>query len=279
LFDFKQSSQKSYCCLSFENVSLFDNQIILAKDILNEQLKKEFNGRETFSREDLFDFFKRTEPDLKEITFRWRIYALKEKKIISPISRELFSFTYKPIFKPEIDTAEKRISLKIAKQFPSLKQCIWSTKILNEFMLHQPGKFITILEVEKDAVEPVFHFLKDINMRDVYLLPKEKELEWYVYESNSALVLESLVSKAPIQKIEDTTTATIEKIIVDIFTDKKLFNTFQGSELANIINTAYSRYHIDFTKLFSYGKRRRKETDLIAYLSQFTDIPKTILYD
>jgi len=251
----------------------------LVKDIVNEQLKKEFNGRETFSRKDLFDFFKRAEPTLKETTFRWRIYVLKEKKVISPLSRELFSFTYKPVFKPEIDVDEKRISLKIAKQFPSLKQCIWSTKILNEFMLHQPGKFITILEVEKDAIEPVFHFLQDINIRDVYLLPKEKELERYVYEGNSAVVIESLISKAPTQKLEDTMTTTIEKVIVDIFSNNVLFNTFQGSELSNIINTAYSKYHIDFTKLLSYAKRRRKETDLIKYLSQHTAIPQTILHD
>lgn len=252
--------------------------IELAKDFIIEQLKREFGGRENFSRRELFDFYSRYDPELKEATFRWRIYDLKQKKIISPISRELFSFTYKPVFKPEIDDTERKLGAKITRQFPGMKWCIWSTRILNEFMLHQPGKFITILEVEKDAVKPVFHFLKDINTRDVYLLPEEKELEWYVYEGGSALIVESLVSKAPLQKVKNTPTATIEKIIVDIFTDRRLFSAFQGSELSQIINTAHSRYGFDFTKLFSYAKRRRKETDLMDYLSRYTDIPQTILY-
>lgn len=251
----------------------------MVKHFIIEQLKREFEGRETFSRRELFDFYLRFDPELKETTFRWRIYDLRERKIINPISRELFSFTYKPTFKPEIDDFERKTSAKIIKQFPTMKLCIWSTRILNEFMLHQPGKFITILEVEKDAVEPVFHFLKDINTKDVYLLPEEKELEWYVYEGSSALIVESLVSKAPVQKVKNTPVPTIEKIIVDIFTDRRLFSTFQGSELSQIINTAYSRYHFDFTRLFSYAKRRRKETDLIEYLSRYTNIPQTILYD
>jgi len=251
----------------------------VAKDFIVEELKRAFEGRETFSRKELFDFYLRSDPGLKEATFRWRLYDLREQKIIGPISRELFSFSYKPIFKPEVEESERRIITKIIRQFPLMKLCIWSTHILNEFMLHQPGKFITILEVEKDAVRPVFHFLKDINTKDVYLLPEEKELEWYVYEGGSALIIESLVSKAPVQIVKNTPVPTLEKIIVDIFTDKTLFSTFQGSELSQIINTAYSRYQLDFTKLFSYAKRRRKETDLKEYLSHYTDIPQTILYD
>lgn len=251
----------------------------MATDYIIEQLKKEFEGRESFSRSELFDFYLRYDPGLKETTFRWRIYDLKQKKIVNPISRELFSFTYKPVFKPTINEKERKLGAKISKQFPGMRFCIWSTRILNEFMLHQPGKFVSIIEVEKDAMEPVFHFLKDINTKDVYLSPEEKELEWYVYEGGGALIVESLVSKAPLQKVNNTPTPTIEKIIVDIFTDQRLFSTFQGSELSQIINTAYYKYGFDFTKLFSYAKRRRKESELIEYMSHYTDIPQTILND
>lgn len=251
----------------------------MAKDYINEQLKKEFEGRESFSRRELFDFYLRNDPELKETTFRWRIHNLKKEKIVTGISRELFSLTYKPVFKPDIDDKEIKLAAKISRQFPGMRYCIWSTRILNEFMLHQPGKFILILEVEKDAVEPVFHFLKDINTKDVYLLPEEKELEWYVYEGGDALIVESLVSKAPLQNVKNTPTPTIEKIIVDIFSDQRLFSTFQGSELSQIINTAYHKYSFNFTKLFSYAQRRRKESGLMEYLSHHTNIPQTILND
>lgn len=251
----------------------------MGRDFIIEQLKKAFSGRQSFSRQELFDFYRQYDPDLKEATFRWRIYALKEKKMIQAYSRDLFSFTYKPVYKPEFQANEKKIITQLRKQFDDLKMCIWSTRILNEFMLHQPAKPITILEVEKDGLEPVFHFLKDSFTSDFYFKPEQKELDLYVYEGASATVIETLVSKAPIQTIEKIPTVTLEKIIVDIFTDKQLFNTYQGSELANIINVAYDKYQIDFTRLFSYARRRRKETDLTEYLLVYTDIPQNILND
>jgi hypothetical protein len=251
----------------------------VAKDFIIERLKKEFKGRESFSREELFDFYRQFEPDLKETTFRWRIYHLKVNKIITAIKRGLFTFSFKPIFKPEIGEVEKKISGKIEKQFDQLKYCIWSTKIAHEFMLHIPGKVITILQVEKDALEPVYSFLKEENIRNIFIEPEDKEIERYIYGSENAIVLQSLVSKSPTQKVEKVSTTTLEKLIVDLYCDKKLFAAFQGSELVHILNNAYSRYSIDFTKLFNYSKRRRKETEMMKFFADKTDIPNTILND
>ena len=251
----------------------------VAKDFIIEQLKKEFKDREIFTRDELYQFFNKFEIDLKETTFRWRVFELKEKRIITPLSRGLFSFDYKPLYRPSIEETEKRLFDKIYKQFPNLKLCIWSTRIINEFMLHQPGRFVTILEVESNAIEPVFHYLKDINVRYVFLQPNEMEIDRYVFEADSAIILQTLISKAPIQRINKITTLTIEKLIVDIFSDKILFSAFQGSELNNIINNAYHHYAINFTKLFSYARRRGKEEDLMEYLSQQTDIPQSIFND
>ncbi|MCC6818875.1 MAG: hypothetical protein IT245_08290 [Bacteroidia bacterium] len=251
----------------------------MAKDYIIERLIKEFKGRESFSREELFDFYRQFEPDLKETTFRWRIYHLKGNKIITAIKRGLFTFSFKPIFKPEIGEVEKKISIKIEKQFNQLKYCIWSTKITHEFMLHIPGKVITILQVEKDAIEPVYSFLKEENILNIFIKPEDKEIERYIYEVENAIVLISLVSKSPIQKINKVATTTLEKLMVDLYCDKKLFAAFQGSELVHILNNAYNRYSIDFTKLFNYSKRRRKETELMAFFIDKTDIPNTIFND
>jgi hypothetical protein len=251
----------------------------LAKDFITERLTQKFKTHESFTREELFEFYLQFEPDLKETTFRWRIYNLKNNKIITSLARGMFTLSYKPAFKPEIGEIEKKIFIRVAKQFPTLKQCIWSTRVVNEFMLHIPGRFITILQLEKEALEPAYNFLKDQNFRNVFLQPEEKEIERYIYEYDSAIVLQLLISKSPVQKIQKIPTATIEKLLVDLFCDKKLFATFQGSELAHIINTAYSRYSIDFTKLFGYAKRRSRETDLMEFLSNETDIPNSILND
>jgi len=54
-FEFKHYTLLSICCLSF----FLDTKAnkTLAKDFIIERLKKEFKGRESFSREELFDFY------------------------------------------------------------------------------------------------------------------------------------------------------------------------------------------------------------------------------
>ena len=62
-------------------------------------------------------------------------------------------------------------------------------------------------------------------------------------------------------------------MFVDLYCDKKLFRAFHGSELIHIIKNAYNRYSIDFTKLFGYAKRRRREIDIKEFLADKTNIP------
>ena len=249
------------------------------QDFITESLKQTFKGRESLSRQELFDFFLQFEPDLKENTFRWRIYNLKDKNIISPISRQRFTLAHKPVFEPLVGGHERKISTLVQKRFKELRFAVWSTRIVNEFMLHQPARFIIIVEVEKAAVEPVFYFLKDSKIKDVFLDPEEKEIDRYISGLENAVVVLSLVSKAPLRGIKITPTITLEKLLVDLFSDKQLFNAYQGRELVHIYDNAYSRYTIDFTKLFSYATRRRKAEDLRNFLFQKTNIPQTIFND
>jgi hypothetical protein len=251
----------------------------VAKNIIVEQLREYFKGKESFSRKELFSFYKLLKPELKETTFRWIIFNLKEQQVIAAVTKGQFTFSIKPTFLPEITKAEKKIFSAIEKQFPMLKFCVWSTRIVIEFMLHIPSKHITILQVEKEALEPVYDFLKEQKLGDIYIQPEEKEIERYISESEKAIVLLPLVSKSPIQKVNSIVTTTLEKLIVDLFSDKKVFVAFQGSELIHIINTASNRYAIDFTTLFHYAKRRRKDIKLREFLKNKTDISKSILND
>jgi len=251
----------------------------LAKNFVLEQLIEKFKEEKFFKRESLFAFYRQFDPDLKDSTFRWRIHQLKAKKIITPVTQDLFTLNSKPDFRPVNSEFERKVSNKIEKQFPGLKYCIWLTKSVNEFMLHLPGTFITILQVEKDALEPVYEFLKSQNKGTVYFQPDEKEINRYIFEAKLPIILQSLISKAPTQKVGKIVTITIEKMIVDLFCDKNLFIAYQGSELVHIINNAYERYAVNFTTLLHYARRRGKEVDLKLFLKEKTDIPKVIFDD
>ena len=60
--------------------------------------------------------------------------------------------------------------------------------------------------------------------------------------------------------------ATLEKIMVDLFADENLLHFYQGSEMVNIYEKIIDRYSINFTKLFSYAKRRKKEQEIKQFI-------------
>jgi hypothetical protein len=253
--------------------------LTLHSNFIIEQLKQTFKGQHSFSSEALYKFYLQFEPHLKETTFRWRIYNLKEKNLIRPIARNKYTLINKPVFKPEIQKGEQKIFSLIEKRFKELKKAVFSTRIINEFMLHQPVRFFTLVEVEKDALEAVFYYLNDVGIESVFLQPDENVIQRYVSELNNPIILQSLISKAPLQKVEKISTTTLEKLLVDLFCDQRLFYTYQDSELVFIFNSAYRKYSINFVKLFSYAQRRKRKADLKKFLSDKTDIPKTILND
>jgi len=236
---------------------------------------EKFKNKASFSREELFEFFRHLEPDLKEGTFAWRIYNLKEKNIIKSLKRGLYTISTKPIYETVLSSDIIKLSKSIQQNFSEVKHCIWQTNWLNEFSQHQSNKRIIIIEVEKDFAESVYFFLKDTFKLDLYLNPKEKEVEFYISESNNPIVVKNLITRSPIaRRVQNKLSISVpflEKILVDLFADEKLFYLFQGSELIKIFENAISNYTINFTKLFSYAKRREREQEIKSFITNNMD--------
>ncbi len=241
-----------------------------------EKLKIAFCSKEFFTTEDLWHFYSNEDINLNKGTFSWKVHHLKAQQIIQSIKKGVYTFAFKPTYQPEIASKPADIFLKINKYFNGINACVWSSKQLSEFMLHIPGKYYTILEVEADACEAVFHYLKDLKFKNIYLQPTDKEIELYINELNEAIIIKSLVTKSPQQLLKKIATPRIEKILVDIFADKVLFNTFQGNELIVIFNNVYHKYEINFSKLITFAKRRGKEKEIIQFISAKTEIPNSI---
>lgn len=239
--------------------------------IIENRLIEEFKDRESFSRDELLEFFKYYEPDLKNGTFGWRIYDLKNKNIIMPLMRGLYTISFKPKYKPEVSQDLLKLIGKINDKFEDAKCCIWETSWLNEFSQHQSSKKIIIIEVEKDFLDSFFYELKEIYKGDVYLTPDEKAINFYVAESTQPIVIKKLVTRSPITKRTEKKLKfhipSLEKILVDIFSENKLFYYSRGSELVHIFENALKSYEINFTKLFSYAKRRERDNDIKIFLS------------
>jgi hypothetical protein len=234
-----------------------------------EDLKQQFQSKSTFSIADLLEFYRTFEPDVKKATVNWRIHTLVHEGVIMRVGRGTYKLGKGDTYIPEVSKKLASVYKKLAANFPYLSACLWNTSVLNEFMLHQPAKFYHLIEVDKDAVESVFYYLKDKNY-SVFMEPSEQMIHRYMIDEKEPWVVKSLVTESPIQFIDGIPTVTIEKLLVDVFCDSVIFNAQQGSEMIRIFNEAFETYTISESKLLRYASRRRKKMDLVEYLNNKT---------
>ncbi|MBK7865942.1 MAG: hypothetical protein IPJ75_02485 [Ignavibacteriales bacterium] len=210
--------------------------------------------------------FREFEPNLNQTTINWRIYSLVQSGIIDRVGRGKFSISTRDKFTPIISSKINDLNLAVKKEFPYLTTCLWETSILNEFMIHQPGIFYTMVEVEKDATESVFYFLKD-QKHTVFINPSSQLLERYVQFDQHTIIVKNLITEAPTQLIEDVNTVTLEKALVDIFCDTTLFSAQQGVEMRTIFQEAFGKYSLNTDKMFRYSARRGNKKKFSEFFS------------
>ena len=252
--------------------------------IIDRQISKHFKGEGHFNRYTLSSFLTDLDPEITESALTWRIHDLVKRKVIDQVKLGVYTISNKDAYQPFVSKKLARLSKIVAKEFDQLDYCIWSTEWLNEFTRHQLGTFFYILEVEKDFVEEVFNAYSESKQYKVFLDPEEDIMERYV-ESEISIVIKPLITRSPKQKIainekskEKIYVPTLEKILIDVYSDAVTFYAIQGSEMDTLFENALKRYQINFTKLISYARRRNKEEQIKSYLdNHFGDFVKDIL--
>ncbi len=242
--------------------------IIASEKLYIGQLKEYFKDKQSFETSDIVEFYLQMEPEVKIATINWRVYNLVQLSILNRIGRGRYAMGGKRIFKPEISSKIKSVHSKLKKEFPYLKICIWNTSSLNEFMIHQPGRFYLLIEVEKDATQSVFFYLKEHKF-SVFIEPTRDIIEKYLPDEKETLIVKSLVSEAPLQIINNINSPTIEKILVDIFCDDVIFAAQQGSEMRTIFHEVLNKFTINESRIKRYADRRRKKESFNEYLDSF----------
>ena len=188
------------------------------KDFYEKQLIGRFEKRKAFSRSDLYNFYLEYEPNLKDGTFGWRIYNLKKKDVIKSIGKGIYALGEKPEYKPNLSERAKKIAKLLVKKFSGFSYCISESAWLNEFSVQQTSSSVIILEMEKDLINSAF-FNLNYEVKDLYLQPNENEMERYVLEKEKPVILKSMISRSPLQKIKNKNQTIniprLEKILTD----------------------------------------------------------------
>ena len=248
-------------------------KIIATDKLHSKSIIEHFKNKTVFETQDIIDFYEQFEKEIKPATINWRVYTLVQEGHLQRIGRGKYKVGEGRKYFPEISLHTKSIFKKLKAAFPFSNFCVWDTSVLNEFMQHQHNKFFILVETDKETINSVFYFLRDAESfrrkKSVFIDPSKDILEKYIVNEKEVIIVKSLVSEAPTQNINKIETATLEKILVDVFCDDVIFSAQQGAEKRIIFEEAFNKYTINQSKMLRYADRRRRKKELSNLIKQF----------
>lgn len=180
-------------------------------------------------------------------------------KLIRP-SRGIYIKPDKAVFRPQLSLDAKEIYESLKKVYPFTKICVSEGSWISPLLHHLASNQTIYVEVEKDASEFIFDYIKSSGGKAFYK-PDEDMIYRYINLDDRNIFVKNLVSEAPLQKVDGVSVPTLEKILVDIYSDPD-FSYLQGSEYVRIAESTMTLFNINKTKLFRYAKRRGVKEEL-----------------
>jgi hypothetical protein len=205
---------------------------------------------------DLKRYFTEKGIKFEEDTLKKYLYLLKKNEVLYPAGRGWYSNIQKE-FELDIEPTKKIIKLLIEK-FPLLEFSCWSTEQLKGFFHHLPTQFITFIYTDKDFLHSVKDFLIEKNY-NVYLNPYKIEAEKFVELKAQTIILRPSIS-SHISKEKNW--AKIEKILVDLFMEKKKIGFIDEEEYKRIFSNVIISYRINIAEMLDYSHHRKIKDEI-----------------
>ena len=124
---------------------------------------------------------------------------------------------------------------------------------MNLWLNHQINSEIIFVEIERPYMEFLFDDLKEKKYSDVLLNPSVEEFYRYRKKDGYTILIKPLAKEAPKQGEN----IPLEKLIVDLFSDRLLRSLYEEAELPEIYRQMAGDYRLRITRLYSYAKRKR----------------------
>ncbi len=198
--------------------------------------------------------------DAEKTKIRKRLSALVGSGQLVRKGSGTYALSDKPVFRPQVSNEVKELYESIKLDYPFTKVCVYEGPWISPLLHHLASNQTIYVEVEKDASEFVFDYLKADGVKAFYK-PNQDMVYRYINLDERNVFVKNLVSEAPLQKIQGILVSTLEKILVDIYCDQD-FSYLQGSEYERIAENAMTIFNINKTKLLRYAKRRGVKEEL-----------------
>lgn len=223
---------------------------------------------ERFTKQQFAGMVREMNAEYSESSVSWLLSELKKEQKITGVGRGVYIRVTEKNKKREYSYDHLEAYLEIEKavrnEFPLIEFQMWEIYQMNEFVNHLFGRNTIFVEVENLCEAPVFEMLHD-RFSDVLFCPT-KDIYYRQRGNDDTVVVQKLISEAPRPVIGYS--APLEKLLVDLFSNKLTGKLISRSEYQGIYEEAFSRYSIDEIKMFRYARRRNLETEIKAFLEK-----------
>ena len=153
-----------------------------------------------------------------------------------------------------IKDQEKAVSGLVSSAMPLVVYCVYNGETLAPLQHHVFHNNATYIEVDRDAVETVFHLCREKGYES-YMSPSADMVREYVDLSKSVVIVKPLVTESPLTQKDGLMVPSLEKLLVDVCKDDD-FYFLHGAEEAYLLENAKTLYGINESRLRRYAKRR-----------------------
>ena len=165
--------------------------------------------------------------------------------------------------------AALKLAAFMSKEYPLAGVRILEFTQYNEFVNHLLGHNTILLSVEKDIMSFIFDALQEQYPSKVLLHPSVDD--FHLYRQDDTIIVEPLLTESP-RSSQGPWQTGLEKLLVDLLTDKYLRSSISESEYPLIYETAFERYTVDERKLFRYARRRNAAQKIRQLIKDKTSI-------
>jgi hypothetical protein len=213
------------------------------------------------------------QPDFSEKSIYWLLNQLIESRLIARVGRNKYILIREGEIRKDYryipsEKMQKVISA-LSKEYPRMEFQAWEAIQFNYFLNHQIAHNTIFIEVEHMLENSVYEFLCDEFHGNVLLKPNQDV--YGLYGKDDTIVVLSLITAAPTNK-NNIHLALLEKLLVDMMTNKLIPIFVSRSEFPHILEDAFSMYRIDETKMFRYAARRNAAKKIRVFFQENTNV-------
>lgn len=213
------------------------------------------DGRESFRFADLFTYLNSLF-EISKVTLSWHLREMVKESALFKLGRGIYTAhnVQTQEYKPRLSNKTIKMCKAISMAFPFISVSGFDGEVLADLQHHLSSNNLHYIEVDRDAMESVFHFLKQEG-HTAYLNPNKEFVYDNIDISKDAYIVKPLITESPMTEIQGVKTPRLEKILVDIYCDDDM-DYLHGNEWSRIFDNALALYSLNRTTMLRYASRR-----------------------